>query len=73
MGRRNLFRHYVDNARTGPGLSLKRHDKGLFTVIGAQNKDSVGKSLSATDCTNIWQTAKMGQQVTEQKVRQMQA
>ncbi len=37
----------VDNTRTGPGISLKRHDKGLFTIIGVQNKDSVGKPLSA--------------------------
>ncbi len=44
--RRNLS-GIADNTRTGPGISLKRHDKGLFTVIGAQNKDSVGKSLSA--------------------------
>ena len=35
------------NSRTGPGMSLKRHDKGLYTVIGLQNKDSTGKILSA--------------------------
>jgi transcription initiation factor TFIIB len=46
MGRKN-FSGITDNTRTGPGLSLKRHDKGLFTIIGAQNKDSVGKLLSA--------------------------
>ena len=45
MERRN-FSSITDNTRTGPGLSLKRHDKGLFTIIGAQNKNSVGKSLS---------------------------
>jgi len=45
MGRRN-FSGIADNTRMGPGLSLKRHDKGLFTIIGAQNKDSVGKLLS---------------------------
>jgi len=37
----------IDSTRTGPGMTLKRHDKGLFTIIGAQNKDSVGKSLPA--------------------------
>jgi transcription initiation factor TFIIIB Brf1 subunit/transcription initiation factor TFIIB len=38
----------VDNTGTGPDLSLKRHGKGLFTIIGVvQNKDSVDKSLSA--------------------------
>jgi len=41
------FSDIADNTRTGPGLSLKRHDKGLFTIIGAQDKDSVGKLLSA--------------------------
>ena len=46
MERRN-FSDVTDNTRTGPGMSLKRHDKGLFTIIGAQNKDSVGKLLSA--------------------------
>lgn len=34
-----------DNRRTGPGLSLKMHDKGLFTIIDTQNKDSIGKPL----------------------------
>jgi transcription initiation factor TFIIB len=44
--RRNLS-GIVDNTRTGPGISLKRHDKGLSTIIGVQNLDSVGKSLSS--------------------------
>ena len=30
--------------RTGPGISLTMHDKGLSTVIGA-NKDSSGNAL----------------------------
>ena len=38
----------IDNRRTGAGLSLKMHDKGLNTIIGAQNKDSVGKPLSSS-------------------------
>ncbi len=37
----------LDIRRTGPGLSLKMHDKGLFTIIGVQNKDSVGRPLAA--------------------------
>jgi transcription initiation factor TFIIB len=41
------FSDNLDSTRTGPGLSLKMHDKGLYTVIGIQNKDSVGKPLSA--------------------------
>jgi transcription initiation factor TFIIB len=44
--RRN-FSDNSDNTRTGPGLSLKIHDRGLSTVIGVQNKDSIGKPLSA--------------------------
>jgi transcription initiation factor TFIIB len=41
------FSDSSDNRRTGAGLSLKMHDKGLFTIIGVQNKDSVGKPLAA--------------------------
>jgi transcription initiation factor TFIIB len=37
----------IDNRRTGAGLSLKMHDKGLNTIIGVQNKDSIGKPLSS--------------------------
>ena len=44
--RRN-FSDSSDNTRTGPGLSLKMHDRGLSTIIGIQNKDSVGKPLSS--------------------------
>jgi len=38
-----------DNRRTGAGLSLKMHDKGLFTIIDAQNKDSIGNLLSTNN------------------------
>ena len=44
--RRN-FSDKSDSTRTGPGISLKMHDKGLNTVIGILNQDSVGKPLSA--------------------------
>jgi transcription initiation factor TFIIB len=44
---RILISSTTDNVRTGPGLTLKRHDRGLNTIIGIQNKDSVGKPLSA--------------------------
>lgn len=44
---RRLISSTSDTTRTGPGLSLKMHDKGLNTRIGAQNKDSIGKPLSA--------------------------
>lgn len=36
-----------DNRRTGPGLTLKMHDMGLFTIIDTRNKDSIGNPLSS--------------------------
>jgi transcription initiation factor TFIIB len=44
---RRLVSNTTDTTRTGPGLTLKMHDRGLNTIIGAQNRDSVGKPLSA--------------------------
>ena len=44
--RRN-FPDKSDNTRTGPGLSLKMFDRGLNTIIGMSNQDSVGKQISA--------------------------
>jgi len=43
---RKLISGTLDTTRTGPGLTLKRHDRGLNTIIGIQNKDSIGKPLS---------------------------
>ncbi|MDH3656639.1 MAG: transcription initiation factor IIB [Nitrosopumilus sp.] len=43
---RRIFSDKSDSTRTGPGLSLKMHDRGLNTVIGTLNQDSVGKPLS---------------------------
>ena len=37
---------FMKLARTGPAISLTMHDKGLSTVIGA-NQDSAGKALSS--------------------------
>jgi transcription initiation factor TFIIB len=45
---RKNFSDGPDNTRTGPGLSLKMYDRGLSTIIGVQNKDSVGKPLSSS-------------------------
>lgn len=46
---RGMDRRFIssssNNTRTGPGLTLKMHDKGLNTIIGAQNRDSVGNPL----------------------------
>lgn len=36
---------FMTQTRTGPGISLTMHDKGLSSVIGS-NKDSTGNSLS---------------------------
>lgn len=44
---RRIFSDKSDNTRTGPGLSLKMHDRGLNTVIGTLNQDSTGKPLSS--------------------------
>lgn len=44
--RRN-FPDKSDNTRTGPGLSLKMFDRGLNTIIGVSNQDSMGKPISA--------------------------
>lgn len=38
-----------DHKRTGGGLSPKMHDKGLFTIIDIQNKDSIGNPLSSNN------------------------
>jgi len=44
---RRLISATSDNTRTGPGVTLKMHDKGLNTIINSQNRDSVGKPISA--------------------------
>lgn len=43
---RKLISVTSDNTRTGQGVTLKMHDKGLNTIINSQNRDSVGKPLS---------------------------
>jgi transcription initiation factor TFIIB len=42
-----------NTSRTGPGLTLKRHDRGLSTIIGAVNKDASGKALSTSMKSSI--------------------
>ena len=37
---------YTERSRTGPGSALSIDDKGLSTVIGSQNKDAAGNSIS---------------------------
>jgi len=42
-----------NRTRVGAGTSLTMHDMGLSTVIGAANKDSTGKPLSASMRSSI--------------------
>jgi transcription initiation factor TFIIB len=37
---------YAEKSRTGLGSALSIHDKGLSTVIGSQDKDAAGNSIS---------------------------
>ncbi len=39
--------------RVGAGTSLLMHDMGLSTIIGIANKDSTGKTLSASMKSSI--------------------
>ncbi|MFB5614810.1 MAG: transcription initiation factor IIB family protein [Candidatus Nitrosomaritimum yanchengensis] len=39
----------IDNRRTGAGMTLKTHDKGLYTIIAPQNRDSIGKPISSNN------------------------
>ena len=41
--------------RTGSGISLAKHDQGLYTIISTTNKDVSGKSLSIKMKKNIKQ------------------
>ena len=42
---RQLISATSNNTQTGPGVTLKMHDKGLNTIINSQNRDSIGKPL----------------------------
>ena len=45
---RNFLDGGPDRSRTGDATSLRRHDRGLATIINPSNKDATGKSLSAS-------------------------
>jgi len=50
LGRENVGQtidEYNNNSRTGQKTSLKMADRGLSTMIHAQNKDSTGRTISA--------------------------
>jgi len=50
---RNFLDGGASTARTGDGTSLRRHDRGLSTIINPLNKDSTGKQLSSSMKTTI--------------------
>lgn len=51
--RRSFLDDHNNTSRTGSPSSLAIHDKGLATMIGYVNKDSTGKTLSASMKQNI--------------------
>jgi len=64
-----------NRARTGAGTSLTMHDMGLSTVIGAANKDSTGKPLSASVKSSIerlrtWDSRSQAHSSADRNLRQ---
>ena len=65
----------VDTVRTGPPISLTRHDKGLSTVINPANRDATGKPLSASMKSTIrrlrtWDSRSQSQASADRNLRQ---
>ncbi len=61
--------------RVGAGTSLTMHDMGLSTVIGAANKDSTGKPLSASMKSSIerlrtWDSRTQAHSSSDRNLRQ---
>lgn len=44
---------FTKRHNTGPRTSLARHDKGLSTIIGRQNRDASGHKLDAAMCRRM--------------------
>ncbi len=64
-----------NKARTGAGTSIRMHDMGLSTVIGAANKDSTGKPLSASVKSSIerlrtWDSRSQANSSSDRNLRQ---
>jgi len=64
-----------NKAMTGAGTSLTMHDMGLSTVIGAVNKDSTGKPLSASVKSSIkrlrtWDSRSQANSSSDRNLRQ---
>lgn len=64
-----------NRTRVGAGTSLTMHDMGLSTVIGAANKDSTGKPLSASMKSSIerlrtWDSRTQAHSSSDRNLRQ---
>lgn len=65
----------ANNARTGDGTSLRRHDRGLSTIIDPLNKDATGKQLSSSmkstiNRLRIWDGRTQVHKTAEKNLRQ---
>ncbi len=72
---RTFSNEAVNRTRVGAGTSLTMHDMGLSTVIGAANKDSTGKPLSASMKSSIerlrtWDSRTQAHSSSDRNLRQ---
>ena len=72
---RNFLDGRASTARTGDGTSLRRHDRGLSTIINPLNKDSAGKQLSSSmkstiNRLRIWDGRTQLHKTSEKNLRQ---
>jgi len=72
---RSFSNESTDRTRVGAGTSLTMHDMGLSTVIGAANKDSTGKPLSASMKSSIerlrtWDSRSQAHSSSDRNLRQ---
>ena len=72
---RNFLDGGPSNARTGDGTSLRRHDRGLSTIINPLNKDATGKQLSSPmkntiNRLRLWDGRTQAHKTTEKNFRQ---
>ena len=72
---RTFSNEAVNRTRVGAGTSLTMHDMGLSTVIGAANKDSTGKPLSASMRSSIerlrtWDSRTQAHSSSDRNLRQ---
>jgi len=73
---RNFLDGGASTARTGDGTSLRRHDRGLSTIINPLNKDSTGKQLSSSMKSTIhrlriWDGRTQVHKTAEKNLRQV--